>query len=152
LDPEIAQDGLNRLQLSSRFDDTVRGIDSPLLKVSALEVIWYMRNQLLRDSDWAGMAHSLEIRTPLADLEVFRAIAPYLGRGELKERKKDLATVPLKRLPRSITERKKTGFTVPIREWASRTSNKWPARGHRDWAIQLAGESGFDLRPPFLAN
>ena len=27
----------------------------------------YMRNQLLRDTDWASMAHSLEVRVPLVD-------------------------------------------------------------------------------------
>ena len=27
----------------------------------------YMRNQLLRDADWASMAHSLEVRVPLVD-------------------------------------------------------------------------------------
>jgi asparagine synthase (glutamine-hydrolysing) len=152
LEPEIAEDGLNRLELGSRLNDTVRWIDSPLLKVSALEVIWYMRNQLLRDADWAGMAHSLEIRTPLADIEVLRAVAPYLGRGELKQGKGDLAGVPVMPLPRSIAERKKTGFTVPVREWTSNTSNRRQMRGLRGWAIQLAAESGFDLIPPFSAN
>ena len=32
-----------------------------------------MRNQLLRDADWAGMAHSLEIRTPLVDIAALTA-------------------------------------------------------------------------------
>ena len=27
----------------------------------------YLRNQLLRDSDWASMYHSIELRTPLVD-------------------------------------------------------------------------------------
>jgi hypothetical protein len=30
------------------------------MKISAMEKTWYMRGQLLRDSDWAGMAHGLE--------------------------------------------------------------------------------------------
>ncbi|HKO10374.1 MAG TPA: asparagine synthase (glutamine-hydrolyzing), partial [Acidobacteriaceae bacterium] len=38
-----------------------------LLKVSALEMTYYMRTQLLRDADWAGMAHSVEIRVPFVD-------------------------------------------------------------------------------------
>ncbi len=37
------------------------------LAISALEMSWYMRNQLLRDTDWTGMAHSLEIRVPFVD-------------------------------------------------------------------------------------
>ncbi len=31
-------------------------------KVSLLEAAWFMRHQLLRDSDWASMAHGLELR------------------------------------------------------------------------------------------
>ena len=49
------------------------------LKVSALEMVWYMRNQLLRVADWAGMAHSLEIRVPLVDIVLLRKIAPLLA-------------------------------------------------------------------------
>ena len=40
---------------------------SALAKVAALETSLYMRNQLLRDADWAGMAHGLEVRVPLVD-------------------------------------------------------------------------------------
>jgi len=32
-----------------------------------------MRNQLLRDADWAGMAHSVEILVPLVDIELLRS-------------------------------------------------------------------------------
>ena len=46
-----------------------------------------MRNQLLRDADWAGMAHSLEIRVPLVDFTLLGALAPvdsrdHRGRGQ----------------------------------------------------------------------
>ena len=34
-------------------------------QVALLESTRYLRNQLLRDSDWASMAHSVELRTPL---------------------------------------------------------------------------------------
>jgi len=39
-----------------------------------------MRNQLLRDADWAGMAHSLEIRVPLVDVELLELL-PCRERG-----------------------------------------------------------------------
>jgi len=35
-----------------------------------LEATLYMRNQLLRDADWTSMAHSIELRVPLVDIEV----------------------------------------------------------------------------------
>ena len=43
-------------------------------KISSLESCFYMRNQLLRDIDWAGMAHSLEIRTPFVDINFLQKI------------------------------------------------------------------------------
>ena len=39
-------------------------------RVAVLESMFYLRNQLLRDADWAGLAHSLEIRTPLVDRQI----------------------------------------------------------------------------------
>ena len=67
LEGEMVREGWSALQTLARLEETVRGIANSFLKVSALETCWYMRNQLLRDADWAGMAHSLEIRVPLVD-------------------------------------------------------------------------------------
>lgn len=36
------------------------------LKLAQIESIIYLRNQLLRDSDWASMYHGVELRTPLS--------------------------------------------------------------------------------------
>ena len=36
-----------------------------------------LRNQLLRDSDWASMGHSLELRTPLVDAQLLATLGPY---------------------------------------------------------------------------
>ena len=38
-------------------------------RVATLELSWYMRNQLLRNPDWAGMTHSLEFRVSLVDVK-----------------------------------------------------------------------------------
>ena len=40
-----------------------------------LESSLYMRNQLLRDTDWASMAHSLEVRVPLVDSKLLSQFA-----------------------------------------------------------------------------
>jgi asparagine synthase (glutamine-hydrolysing) len=47
-----------------------------LLRVSALETSHYTRAQLLRDADWAGMAHSVEICVPMVDMTLLRRLAP----------------------------------------------------------------------------
>ena len=43
-----------------RLEQSIHAAASDRIKVAALEMGWYMRNQLLRDADWAGMAHSLK--------------------------------------------------------------------------------------------
>ena len=56
MDGEMARDGWQILQPLLRLEETIQGIGSDHLKISALEMNWYMRNQLLRDADWAGFS------------------------------------------------------------------------------------------------
>ena len=47
MDPDMALDGLRALNLVDRLEAGVTGIGAPADKVSALEMGWYMQNQLL---------------------------------------------------------------------------------------------------------
>ena len=86
--------------------------------IAILEAIFYLRNQLLRDSDWASMAHSLELRTPLVDAELLMEMAPYLvTRPEGMYAKIPLANAPKPSLPRKVIQRPKTGFSLPMERW-----------------------------------
>ena len=78
-----------------------------------------MRNQLLRDTDWAGMAHSLEIRVPLVDFTLLTALASTIPAFTPGVGKAALATAPTSRLPDEIVTRAKTGFGVPTGAWMS---------------------------------
>src|SRR5664279_2905844 len=107
---------------------------SPPVKVAVLESAWYLRNQLLRDTDWASMTHSVEVRVPLVDWTLWREVAalglisPYVG-------KRALASTPRVQLPSSVLARKKTGFTVPMRQWMLRENGEqFGGRGLRGWA------------------
>src|SRR5437773_5488982 len=62
------------------------------------------------------MAHSLEIRVPLVDVALLRAVAPMLI-GPTPPTKLDLAASPLSPLPASVLNRPKTGFSIPVRQW-----------------------------------
>jgi asparagine synthase (glutamine-hydrolysing) len=115
LDADLVREGWNELQTIACLDATIAGVRSPRAKVSALEMNWYMRGQLLRDSDWAGMAHSLEIRVPLVDMELLRTVAPTLAANP--PTKRDMADAPRKKLPPEILNRSKTGFRVPLQDW-----------------------------------
>jgi asparagine synthase (glutamine-hydrolysing) len=144
LAPEIVRDGLAALDTENSLGGTIEGIDAPFLKVAALEMTRYMRGQLLRDADWAGMAHSVEIRTPLADLDVIRAIAPLAAHKLLHTRKRELATVPDRPFPPALVKRAKTGFGVPLNQWIPTNGSR--ERGLRGWARRLAREFGLALQ------
>jgi asparagine synthase (glutamine-hydrolysing) len=77
LDADFTEDGLARLGILNRLNDALDPMPgSGQAAVSLLELSFYMRNQLLRDVDWAGMRHSVEIRVPLVDSMLFRELAP----------------------------------------------------------------------------
>jgi asparagine synthase (glutamine-hydrolysing) len=133
LDPDMARAGWEDLQTLGGLDETVRGIRGERLKVSALELSWYMRNQLLRDTDWASMAHSLEVRVPLVDVELLRRLGPWLASGN-PPGKRLMASTPAKALPTEVLTRTKSGFFVPVREWLAGEESAARGRGLRGWA------------------
>ncbi len=114
LDRDLVRRGLERLRPLTALAATLRpSPGSPIGSVCALESAWYLKNQLLRDADWAGMAHSLEIRTPLVDIAALTALAPLTPRLTATRGKRALALSPSVPLPEAIIERAKTGFGVP---------------------------------------
>lgn len=131
--PDMARAGWNELNSMARLEDTHRPISQGWLKVMALETTWYMRNQLLRDADWAGMAHGLEIRTPLVDIELFRALLPRLV-DVSRPSKRDMAKTAVPAVPANVLDRPKTGFNVPVRDWLLAGKDAQPERGLRGWA------------------
>jgi asparagine synthase (glutamine-hydrolysing) len=92
---------------------------SSFRRVAAFESSLYMRNQLLRDTDWASMAHSLEVRVPLVDSKLLSQFAS-ITTGNGSQSKHLLANSPRVPLPPKVVERPKTGFTTPIQSWLQR--------------------------------
>ncbi|MEA2465617.1 MAG: hypothetical protein QOJ98_3364, partial [Acidobacteriota bacterium] len=135
LGEEVAREGLRRLDLISILERAVTpDPGTPYARVAALESSLYLRNQLLRDMDWASMAHSLEVRVPLVDAHLLRKLAPVLVTR--KERGKQLlANAPRPPLPDVVRARRKTGFTLPIREWLQQEGRV--EFGKRSWARKV---------------
>lgn len=131
MDPDMARAGWRALAPRLRLNDSVAGIDGPVRQVHALEMQFYMRNQLLRDADWAGMAHGVEIRVPLVDVALFRALSPALGRAHAPT-KRDMAAALSPALPDAVLNRPKTGFFIPVHDWLG--DGGAGARGLRGWA------------------
>jgi asparagine synthase (glutamine-hydrolysing) len=88
-------------------------------RVSYLESNWYMRNTLLRDSDFMSMAHGLELRVPFLDRALVEACFRISGKRKLQGgRPKSLLLASLGvELPTEIVNRPKRGFTLPFENW-----------------------------------
>jgi asparagine synthase (glutamine-hydrolysing) len=129
LPAEMLRDGWGELDPLIRMSASRSGFDDDAVGVAALEMNWYMRNQLLRDSDWAGMAHSLEIRVPFVDIETLKKIAPYLY-GDSPIRKSLVAQA----CGVNLEGRPKTGFTTPVRKWFAEELGSRTSQGLREWA------------------
>ena len=92
--------------------------------VCLLDSTHYLRNQLLRDSDWASMAHSLELRTPLVDAALLHSLRTLHTGFAGGAGKRMLAHSPLRPLPDAIVNRPKTGFAVPMTDWLRAASSR----------------------------
>ena len=137
LDKSWLEEGLANLRAASAREPILQPLKGATSRaqISALESCRYLRNQLLRDADWAGMAHSVEIRVPFVDRAVLEALGPAVASGR-PPRKADLAAVPLN-LPAVLRGRRKTGFSTPARQWA--TGEAEPGRrGVKHWANLVA--------------
>jgi len=88
--------------------------DDPWLAVHLMESTLYMRNQLLRDSDWASMAHSLELRVPFVDARLRAQVAALGFEPARSSGKSAVARLGAPELPPAVGMRAKTGFTIPI--------------------------------------
>lgn len=108
----------------------------PRVAVSLLESRFYLRNQLLRDSDWASMSHSVELRTPLVDAWLLRRLVPLTGAFRRFPKKTLLADSPKDALPTEIVNRRKTGFGTPVNEWLG--SHRSSSHAARSWAALAA--------------
>lgn len=125
--------------------DGITGDDE--LAVGALESTRYLRNQLLRDADWAGMAHSVEIRTPLVDHILLETVLRARGHHRACPGKAELVRSPQRPMPPEIARRRKTGFTVPLSQWLDLKPNRarseplcprWlSAHWSRMWALRV---------------
>jgi asparagine synthase (glutamine-hydrolysing) len=148
LGPDLAREGLMRLLPLSLVEAAMTpDPQHPMHRVSALESGLYMRNQLLRDADWAGMAHSVEIRTPLVDYTLLQTVAPLMGQLLGGAGKRALGLTLSSPLPSMIVEREKTGFAVPTRAWMGGSAGPNDRLTSRRWMMCILEAAGVRRLP-----
>ncbi len=115
--PDAVRRGLPRAR-ADELDGLVRAA-SPLHAVATLELANFLGERLLRDTDWAGMAVSLEVRVPLLDHVLVEAVAqvPAARRFRPLGKKLLLRELALGGLDPAIFDRPKSGFVLPIETW-----------------------------------
>ena len=141
LDECWLREGLEQLHEAQHRDQLPADGASLRSQISLLEMKRYMRNQLLRDSDWAGMAHGLEIRVPFVDKVLLARIGPAIG-SDRPPTKQDLANSS-SLVPEVVKSRKKTGFTTPVGSWDPASVNGslrgWATNVHRHFSTEPQG-------------
>lgn len=104
---------------SKELTDAMGGL-TPLAAVSVCELALFLGERLLRDTDAASMATSLEVRVPLLDHVVVEAIQaiPDAARFMPLGKKDLLKSVAMPNLDAKLFDRPKAGFVLPIEVWA----------------------------------
>jgi len=149
LEPSFVREGFKRLDPLNHIACTLTpDPGQPFARVGTLESSLYMRNQLLRDTDWTSMAHSLEVRVPLVDSELLQIVAPIMC-GMAAATGKELLVSSLPVALDHYRKRNKTGFTTPIATWLENGGNSLKSSGKvslshwsRRWLCVLAEQLG----------
>lgn len=84
-----------------------------------IDLTCWMPGDILQKADKMSMAHSLELRVPFLDKEVFEVARKIPTKLKTKHytTKYILRQASWKYLPRETADKKKLGFPVPIRVW-----------------------------------
>jgi asparagine synthase (glutamine-hydrolysing) len=96
---------------------------------SYLDYKTYIHGDILTKVDIASMMNSLEVRTPLIDIEIVNLMGQIPTKHKISrnydgswEKKKILNSIAEKRLGKAFVDRKKRGFGAPLIDWFGETT------------------------------
>lgn len=100
------------------YYDKVKNEDE-LTKKMYIDYHFWLPQDILLKADKMSMAHSLELRTPLMDIDVFNYARTIPSKYLLKNRetKYIFRDIAHESLPEEWSKRKKLGFPVPFSKW-----------------------------------
>ena len=98
--------------------DSTEGLD-PVTRMQQVDLQLWLAGDILLKADKMSMAHSLELRVPFLDREVFALAAalPAAAKADARFTKIALRQAAARHLPAANAVRKKLGFPVPVRDW-----------------------------------
>ncbi|WP_289301553.1 asparagine synthase (glutamine-hydrolyzing) [Sporofaciens musculi] len=112
------KEGTKPNELLKKEYDKMRGLpDSD--QMQALDLVYWLPGDILLKADKMSMAHSLEVRVPFLDKDVFEVARriPHSLKTKKYTTKYVLRKVADEYLPEQVAKKKKLGFPIPIRNW-----------------------------------
>ena len=104
--------------LTEAIWDATEGLD-PVTRMQQVDLNLWLAGDILLKADKMSMAHSLELRVPYLDREVWALAAalPAAAKADARTTKIALRRAAARTLPAASAARKKLGFPVPVRDW-----------------------------------
>jgi len=108
----------NHMDLTKPFYDKVKDQDD-VTKMQYIDINFWLVGDILLKADKMSMAHSLEVRVPFMDKEVFNIARTIPTKYKVNKQNTKFAMrkAANQYIPDMWAEKKKLGFPVPIRIW-----------------------------------
>lgn len=105
-------------ELLAPLYDSIRHLEDSD-QMQCVDLNCWLPGDILKKADRMGMAHSLEVRVPFMDMDVFEVARrlPHRMKFCHGTTKYALRKAARSVLPRQVSERRKLGFPIPIRCW-----------------------------------
>ncbi len=100
------------------FYEKVKNLDD-VTKMQYIDIHFWMVQEILLKADKMSMAHSLELRVPFLDIEVFKLASTIPTKYKVSSENTKLAfrEAAYKEIRRENADRKKLAFPLPLVEW-----------------------------------
>ena len=104
--------------ITKPYYDKIKNLDD-VVKMQFIDINLWMPGDILLKADRMTSAHSLEVRAPYLDAEVFKVASKLPSKLKVSKDGTKLAfrMVAAKYLPPETAGKKKLGFPVPVRVW-----------------------------------
>lgn len=108
----------NHMELTKPYYDKVKNMDD-VTKMQYIDIHFWLIGDILLKADKMSMSHSLEVRVPFLDKEVFEVARHIPTKYKITDKNTKVAMrkAANRYLPDMVAEKKKLGFPVPIRIW-----------------------------------